>query len=347
MSRHAGADVLNNNVRASAYNRQLTTAVIHYAAQASGILTAMLGVEGRAMIYDKVEFRSDLLHKVSGDQYEVRLSGALPTLESLPTRASEVEFIDNDWDDNIIASSKFDLSLFYNSIKVPGSEVDQVQGDKKKGEDILKIHSKVTAEGIAQDLCRRLWLDNNQSRENLGGIPYMVDDSNTYCIDRSDASNDRFRSFVDSSGKTMARTLINNLQTEGAIASGKPGVIVCGKNAYKWLRFLIEEEIVPTTFHDNWSMFGGQKLRYGGEVIVLDPYMPTDAMYRLVPGEMCMVLGGGEKYSGNLEVDNFKYSEIHKHAWVAKVLFYIGLFVKNPRAMGKYTALVAPGSYTE
>lgn len=347
MSRYSGADLITNEATAM-FPKMLHSKTINIAIRRSGIWYAVLGMAGKAKTMrqagdGKPMFQAETFKGTLATEYEMKISATAPADQVVPNATDELRNWSSDYDDNLFATKKFQLTKFIKHIEVPMRHVDEVGGDRLKTQDIITDLIDITAEGIAQADCRRVWETNDQSRSSIAGIPYLIADDNDYVVDRSDPDNALYRSHVDlSAGAASLQALAKVNRIVADAGSSNMAFWACASSAFDWYQYLLENK-VRVDAKEGWTGWGGSRISYDETTLIYDRYIEraglgTGDMFRLDPSDF--VVAG----TPNINITPFKEAEHLVDAMVAKSKRTLGVFVKNP-ARHAHIRVTVPSGY--
>jgi hypothetical protein len=273
----------------------------------------------------------------------MKISATAPADQVVPNPVDELRAWQSDYDDNLFATKVFQLTKFMKHIEIPMRHVDEVGGDRLKTQTIVKDLIDITAEGIAQADCRRIWSNTAQSRQSIAGIPYLVANDNQYVVDRSDPDNALYRSHVDlAAGAASLQALAKTNRIVADAGSSNMAFWACASSAFDWYQFLLENK-VRVEAKPGWTNWGGSRISYDETTLIYDRYIEeaglgTGDMFRLDPADF--IIAGAP----NINIGAFKEAEHLTDAMVAKSKRTMGVFVKNP-ARHAHIRVTTPSGY--
>jgi hypothetical protein len=282
---------LNNNVLAQVFNQLFNTKAIEIVRKENGLLYAILGKSWQdANSPTGVSF--ERLERISGNQIEVKLLGALDTITTVADGAAELATSSPAFTNNMFGSVTFDLTHYAQTKGIPSSEYNRIQGKEAKtlkyvddvfNQVMLSIENTI-GNGI------NATASNGPSRTVLGNWPQAVSDGVSsgetayavYGLDRSDNANVDFRGSVGVSTGDLTlgkiRSLKNTIRTKG----GKNQLGIAETSVFTKLQLLVEAYTEIESSQD-WSQFGGEYVQYGKTRYILDQRAPTQQMAIIDP----------------------------------------------------------------
>lgn len=272
---------INTNESATVFNKVANLKAIPMVVKKNFTIKAMLGRSevkhtplGPAAAFKRLMGTDS----VTGRKVEVTLLGKLPTPTTVSDGSSEVATATLNYTSDYWGAAEFDMFHYSYKHPVPGSEFVRFRGDELKTVNYLSKVQDLIANAYEKVWGTALWTSAAPSRTVFGGIPYAINDSNTYgLVDRSDSGNADFRGIVNAA---LGNTTIPGLrlhQNQAIANGGSPDVAITGTTLYTKIQGLVD----AYTFVENdeeWNSFGGDyfkvgKIRYG-----LDSYCPSGAI---------------------------------------------------------------------
>lgn len=346
-NRYPGATNFDN-LSASAFPKMLWPNTINAAMRNSGVFWSILNMVGRAKMlphHNVPQLSASNFRGTTGNKYEMKITTVAPGNTVIENAADEVQPWSAEYDDNLFATSEFELTKFLKRIVIPEREIENCGSDVAKTKMLIQEYSDIHTEGMAQDFCTRIWQNNNQSKATLGGIPWMVADDNQYVIDRSQPEGELYKAnVVGSIGALKLRYIAQGNRMCGTGGASARSFWALDENCLDYMQYLLEDKVQADVHDNGWSKFGGSMLYYDTTPMIFDRYIglggnAAGSMFRIDP--MDFIIAG----TPNINVGQFKEAEHLNDARVAKVKCKMGLFIKCPVKHYKGTGVTAPSGY--
>jgi hypothetical protein len=230
------------------------------------------------------------LERISGNQIEVKLLGALDSISTVADGSAEIATATPAYTSNMFGSATFDLTHYAQTKGVPSSEYNRIQGKEAK---TLKYVDDVFNQlmlSLENTIGTAINGTAAPARTTLGSWVYAVSDGVStgetgyavYGLDRSDAGNIDYRSYVNITTGDLTLSKIRLVKNQNRIHGGKNQLGVCETSVYTKLQSLVEAYTVIESDAD-WQQFGGEYTQYGKTRFVLDQRSPTQTMGILDP----------------------------------------------------------------
>lgn len=280
---------LNNNVLAQVFNQLFNTKAIEMVRHENGLLYAILGKSWRDA-NPKFPVSFERLERITGNQIEVKLLGALDTLSYVADGSAEVATSTPQYTSNMFGAATFDLSHIAQTKAIPSSEYNRIAGKEAK---TLKYVDDVFNQ-LMLSLENRIGNDINgtsaPTRTAIGGWPFAVSDGvssgetsyNVYGLDRADSGNIDYRAYVNANTGDLTLGKIRTVKNQNRIHGGKNQLGVAETSVYTKLQTLVEAYTTIET-DESWAQFGGEYTQYGKTRFVLDQRAPTQTLGILDP----------------------------------------------------------------
>ena len=277
---------LNNNVLAQVFNQLFNTKAIEMVRHENGLLYAILGKSWRDA-NPKFPVSFERLERISGNQIEVKLLGALDTISTVADGSAEIATSTPAYTSNMFGAATFDLTHYAQTKGIPSSEYNRIQGKEAKTlkyvDDVFNqimlslentIGNAINASSPSAPSRTNLlsWIWAVSDGTSSGESSYAV-----YGLDRSDSGNADYRAYVNPTTGDLTlnkiRIVKNNVRTKG----GKNQLAIAETSVFTKLQMLLEAYTTITSDED-WVDFGGEYVKYGKTRYILDQRSPTQTL---------------------------------------------------------------------
>lgn len=263
----ASAGATDNN--ALTKGKSITARAVQLAKKNNGVIGALLG-----KVHDKVAdgyVQAQNLTWNEGQKFDIHVLPSDETVGTIANQAAAIAARSRDALNNIALSNSFNMTHFSKKWDLDNYDLDLIKGGEPTAPagDYRTNVDEMVSVWMLNSLQTQFCTSQTQARSTLGGLPYIVDDTNAYIADRSDAAHTNLRSYVNAAGAginatTNVLTAITTLQGRGGyptlgvlptslyaklhgqiIAYGRyemPGKDVAGSNSFMFseVRFILE-----------------------------------------------------------------------------------------------------------
>lgn len=218
-----------------------------------------------------------------------------------------------------------------------------------KTQSLMDATNMTLARGLVKKLNRALFLDNDQTKTTLAGLPYIIDNNNTYGYDRSNSRYADLQSYVNTSTGALTWEKVSLARTSVVDMGGTSDVVVCGATVYNYIEYLCRQIVQIQVKHDEkWAGFGGEIFHYGNSVFSMDTDCPSGQAYGIsTESEEGMQHWKVAKNAEPLSTDRLvQANERRGHPWVMPFDGYFWLGCATPGAQWRLDAITAPSGYS-
>ena len=280
---------LNNNVLAQVFNQLFNTKAIEMVRHENGLLYAILGKSWRDS-NPNVGTQFERLERISGNQIEVKLLGALDTISTVADGSAELASSTPAYTSNMFGSATFDLTHYAQTKGVPSSEYNRIMGKEAKTVKYVDDVFNQVLLSLENQIGNDLGGSNAPARTTLGGWQYAVSDGvssgessySSYGLARSDSANVDFRSYVNPNTGDLTLGKIRYVKNQNRVHGGKNQIGLAEISVFTKIQQLVEAYTVIESNSD-WAEFGGEYVQYGKTRYIMDQRGPTGVMGILDP----------------------------------------------------------------
>ncbi len=328
---------LNNNRLSLMFNNMLYSGIISMTRRKNGLFYAIFGKDEVGAIVDKrLVFPS--VGEVTGNKFEIQLSGRTRTIGTVAYGQAETQIVAGNYVNDTFGSFEFSLTHFSHKEFVPNSTFHQMRGNETKTQDYLTAIRNVLVESIENTIASHLHANQNQGELTIGGIPYIVDDSNTYGLNRASAGNENHQANVVPVGGAISLDTIQDAQNLCTIGGGSGRLAVQGSSVYGDIQTLIRNKVHAYS-DPEWDKFGGNYVAFGPTIFVLDQRTELDSasakqQYILSP-ELWKIVRKDEMMASQ----GIIYDPSRETSHVLPIEFYMGIGCGKPAGNAKLTGI--------
>ena len=290
-----------------------------------------------------------------GNKYEMQMLGRLEDWEFLSDGNDEVALVGASVNTDDVARFEWDLSHAFKKKWITGSEMTSIRGDRVKSEQLVDLKLRQLGEEFARFVNTRLFGNANQSRTSIGGLQYIIDNANTYGVNRASAGNEFMQSYVANfTGGALNLDEITVAQNNLQAANGGAELGLVGTTPFGYLQHELREHNTVFVSSDyEKDAFGGRNNRFvrlgctdfyhdndcGNNYMYILSFGPDDLPYwKWVMSEDPMVSTGGIADKVN-----------RPDAMVIPAVFWGGLFCAHPAAQARLgnsgSAIASPSGW--
>jgi hypothetical protein len=322
---------LNTNELASVVNQIFGVKGISMVTKRNGLLYKVLGKQTMTEGKYGPEVKFERLNKITGKAVEVPLIGASRTISTVANGSGEFDSITPSYDADAFGAFEVKLAHYADSQGIPGSEYERFKGKEAKTLDyigdrimpyLIESWRKTLGTSVNQET-------NAPSDQYLGSWEYMVDASNTYGLDRSDAANAAFRGKVNASVGTLTLATIDDYQNQIMEEDGFPDIGVCSRAVYGYLRQLVQP-YSQVEYDEDMAKFGSPYVGYAKTVFCLDAYTNSGTLGLLDSSTFAMWM-----HESGLSTDGILKDVTKKHAYVLHWTAWAQFLCMEPRKNAK------------
>ncbi len=284
---------LNTNALAKLFNHVHTSRSVAMVAKATPLLNSFMGrgeKDGNSA-YNKQVGGWMKTKSITGDKHEISLLGALDTPASIADGTAELTAASIAYNAAAHGAAEFILA-HYGLVKgMPSSEYMRIRGSDAKTTSWAAEFYETLSLSYDDILSAELHENSTSAppaRSQFGSWVTAVDDGNTYgTIDRSDAANIDFRSYVTSAGALTVpkvQASINKVRTN----RGKTKVGVMGLTIFNGWQQLIQP-YSQATYSASTAQWGSDHVMFAGVDWVLDPDCPDGLVGGFDPSEWLVI----------------------------------------------------------
>lgn len=275
---------------AMTFNQMLTKQTTSLVSKQCGFLYAMTGGKHPAMPPKSFNFRRHT--KTSGVAVEWRMMGKTNTLSTVADGAPELGALVLTYDDTIWGNATLTIPQLRMNHPITESDIERIRGSEAKTNsymDEVAAYLKVSWQrGLNVKLAANAAAD-------IVGVPYAIDNANVYAtIDRSDPANAQFQGKVlDLAGASLSYAHLIERYNTCAIEGGRPWVVFLPLALYNSIQTEVQS-FVHTTYDPVWDKFGGEFIKVGNMVLVLEPDLAATTVIGMDPSTWYPIFGQGD-----------------------------------------------------
>lgn len=328
---------------ALAFNAMMWNSVISITRENLPMFYVMLGRMEDATVMGDGRLVMQHMELIAGDKMEVQYTGKLRHLNVLPDTASEVSRHTPTLQSDGIASCEFDLTHFNLKEPIPESLMRRVSGSAQKTQSYLEVINGVLAESVATDFADFVHAENpashgtggrTQDKNGFGSLAWIIDDATDYLLDRSDAANARFRSYVRTSTGALDLNKIGLAQNTIGQFGQRPNLALADVENFTAVQQLLQAKIQlrADPFMDR---MGADYARYGNTFFVMDQRTggnSGEVMYFLCTDDWKVVFDDSPMMKTTGAV---VYDPTMEAGYVIPINIYAGIACSKPWRQGK------------
>jgi hypothetical protein len=321
-------------------NQYLNLVAMPAVARDTGVMFAFLGkpLQQHQAPVDGLQFERQ--EKITGDQAQIRLLGSLKAVAKVANYTGELAARSVTTNNTSMGAIKFPMTHYADAEDIPSSEIKQFQGDEAKTlawvqKDLAQRVNESINDTLANDLSNStpaIPADNT-----LGTLSAAIDDGNTtatYGLDRSDAANSWFRSYVDSTAGPATLERVRMCKAKIREARGVADLLTAPTAIWVKLAGAVEA-YTQVNYDSRWSQFGGEWVKYAGMVLVQDHRMSSTSLYVMTSAAWTVVQN---------DIYPFQVGEMMRNpgvnaGWLLPYEFYLGIFCRHCGQQAKLTNL--------
>lgn len=339
--------LLNTNVASSVFNQLYNYKALEMVRKENGLLYAVLGKTWRDA-NPKFPVSYERLNRITGNQIQVRLLGALPAPGYVTDGAAELQTVTNPtYSSSYFGAVTADLAHIADVQGIPGNEMDRIAGKEAATKSFVAEVFNMLMLGlekvIGDDMSGANGV-NAPARSSVGSWEWAVSDGtstneSTYAtyltVDRSQSANADFQSYVDSTTTDLSLSAIRNIKNNVKTKGGNNKLAVANVTQFGQIQGLVEAQTIQNQIDPEWETFGGEYVAYGGTRFILEQRTPAGTLGIFSPDSW----GFWMNEAGLIGDGGFMKSPLAKDGYVLPYRAWVQFICTMPRRNGKFNAL--------
>lgn len=320
----------NNNKLASMTNSILWPNATSLTKRKCGFFYAVMGKKEVGSIVDGA-FKIPGVEEVTGLEHKIRFQGKVRTIPTVSDGANEVTTPTNTYVSDTFGAISFPLTHYIYREPIPESDWTLIRGKEAETQSYIQDVINMLAESVETQLANDMLSTGAQTRTALGGLETIVEDGNTWGLDRSDAANADHRSIVDDTAGDLDFERVGTMQNRITVAGGSGALGLLSTTEYTSFQALVRNQLHAMTT-DDWDKFGGQFIKFANTIWVLEQRIPTAGEGFILSPEFWKIV----KNSSPVNEGGIKEDPTMVDGYSLKIRLWIGLFCRKCNAQGKF-----------